>query len=388
MHLSSMLDTIEPQLARTLFERAKKYSNVIDLTLGDPDFHTPDNVKEAGIAAIRAGKTKYTANAGIIELREAIADDIEKRLGVRYDPKTEIICTIGAMGALYLAALCTLNPGDEMIILAPHWPNYTNMVRMCCAVPKYVNSYGEENLAHLEENIRAQITDKTKAIILNTPSNPTGQILAWEHLNIIAEIAKEFDLSVFADEVYHTILFGGREHRSITQIEGMKERTILVDSLSKRYSMTGWRVGFAAAPAEIVDYMVQLNEDVAACVPMFCQYGAVEALKNGDAAAAQMRDGFYRRCSFLTEELNKIDGIRCAETAGTFYLFADIRGTGLSSMDFALELLDKEQVAVVPGHAFNECGEGFIRIACTLDVPILAEAAERIRRFAESRREV
>jgi len=386
MHLSSMLNTIEPQLARTLFERAKQYTGVIDLTLGDPDFHTPDHVKQAGIDAIRAGKTKYTANAGIPELREAIADDIEKRLGVRYDPNTEIVCTIGAMGALYLATICTLSPGDEMIILAPHWPNYTNMVRMCGGVTKYVNSYGGENLAHLDENIRAEITPRTKALILNTPSNPTGQILGWDHLNVIAEIAKEYDLTVFADEVYHTILFGKVRHRSIVEIPGMKERTVLVDSLSKRYSMTGWRVGFAAAPAEIVQYMIQLNEDVAACVPMFCQYGAVQALRNGDADAARMRDGFYERCRFMTDALNEIPGIRCAETAGTFYLFADIRETGLSSMDFALRLLDSQQVAVVPGNAFNVQGEGYIRIACTVDVPVLAEAAARIRKFAESLR--
>jgi len=384
MILSSMLDSIEPQLARELFERAKQYEHVIDLTLGDPDFHTPEAVKQAGIDAILAGKTKYTANAGIPALREAIAADIEKRLGVRYDPKTEIICTIGAMGALYLATVCTLNPGDEMIILAPHWPNYTNMVKMCHAVPKYVNSYGEENLAKLNENIRGQITDKTRAIILNTPSNPTGQILREEHLLVIAEIAKEYNLTVFADEVYHTILFGGAKHHSITQIDGMKERTVLIDSLSKRFSMTGWRVGFAAAPADIVNYMTQLNEHTAACVPMFCQYAAIEALQNGDDAAKQMCAGFERRCRTMTAALNRIPGIRCAETAGTFYLFADIRGTGLSSMDFALQLLEREQVAVVPGHAFNACGEGYIRIACTVDVPILEEAAEKIRHFAEN----
>lgn len=383
MHLSRMLETIEPQLARKLFDKAKSYDNVIDLTLGDPDYPTPENVKAAGIKAVQENKTKYTANAGILELRWAISEDIKKRLGVEYDPTTEIICTIGAMGALYLATVCTMDPGDEMIVLAPHWPNYNNMVKMCHAVPVHVNIYGEENLKNLGQNIEKAITPRTKALILNTPSNPTGQILEWEHLCVIAELAKKYDLTVFSDEVYHTILFPGYQHRSIVEIQGMKERTILIESLSKRYSMTGWRVGFAAAPAGIIDYMVQLNEDVAACVPMFCQYGAVEALRNGDAAAAQMAEGFYRRCSFMTDALNGIKGVHCQPSKGTFYLFVDIRQTGMTSEEFAYTLLEREQVAVVPGHAFHQSGEGYIRIACTVDVPVLEEAARRIKRFVE-----
>lgn len=382
MRLSNMLGSIEPQLARRLFDKAKAYSNVIDLTLGDPDFSTPESIKAAAVEALAADKTKYTANAGILELRQAISKDIEKRLGVAYDPNTEIVCTIGAMGALYLATICSLNPGDEMIVLAPHWPNYNNMVKMCHAVPVHVNIYGRENLANMRKNILAAITPRTKALILNTPCNPTGQILEWEHLQVIADIAKEYDLTVFSDEVYHTILFEG-EHRSIIQIEGMKERTILIESLSKRYSMTGWRVGFAAAPASIIDYMVQLNEDVAACVPMFCQYGAVEAIQNGDEAAAQMCEGFRRRCEYMTDALNSMKGIRCESSKGTFYLFVDIRETGMTSEEFAYGLLEKEQVAVVPGNAFDACGEGYIRIACTVDVPVLEQAAARIRRFVE-----
>jgi len=384
MKLSAMLNTIEPQLARKLFDKAKEYQNVIDLTLGDPDFNTPDNVRQAGCDAIWAGKTKYTANAGIMELREAISDDIYNRLGVRYDPKTEIICTIGAMGALYLATICTLDPGDEMIVLAPHWPNYTNMVKMCHAIPVYVDTYGAENLANLNQNIRAAITPRTKALILNSPSNPTGQILDQNALEIIAAIAKEFDLTVFADEVYHTIIFNEITHCSITQLPDMKERTVLIDSLSKRFSMTGWRVGFAAAPAPIINYMTQLNEDVAACVPMFSQYAAVEALRNGSEAAKQLTEQFYQRCKFMTDQLNAIPKVHCPETGGTFYLFVDIRETGLSSEEFAYRLLDRQQVAVVPGNAFNKQGEGYIRIACTLGIPQLEQAAQKIRSFVES----
>ena len=383
MHLSSMLGGIEPQLARKLFDKAKQYNNVIDLTLGDPDYATPQNVKDAAIAAMQAGRTKYTANAGILPLRETIAKDVQKRLGVCYDPKTEIICTIGAMGALYLATVCTMAPGDEMIVLAPHWPNYNNMVKMCHAKPVHVNVYGAENIANLAENLEKAVSPKTKALILNTPCNPTGQILEWEQLQIIADFAKRHDLMVFSDEVYHTILFEGRQHRSIVEIEGMKERTVLIESLSKRFSMTGWRVGFACAPADLIDYMVQLNEDVAACVPEFCQYGAIEALENGDESAKAMNEGFYKRSRFMTDALNTIPGITCAESAGTFYLFVDISKLGMSSMDFCYKLLDEVQVAVVPGNAFHESGEGFIRIACTVDIPVLEEAADRIRKFVE-----
>jgi aminotransferase len=383
MHLTEMLQTIEPQMARRLFDKAKQYHNVIDLTLGDPDYPTPQNVKDAAIAAMQAGRTKYTANAGILPLRQAIARDVQKRLGVCYDPNTEIICTIGAMGALYLATVCTIGPEDEMIVLAPHWPNYNNMVKMCHGKPVHVSVYGKENLENLAENLEKAASPKTKALILNTPCNPTGQMLEWEQLQIIADFAKRHDITVFSDEVYHTILFDGRKHRSIVEIEGMKERTVLIESLSKRFSMTGWRVGFACAPASIIDYMVQLNEDVAACVPEFCQYGAIEALENGDEAAKAMNEGFRSRCRFMAEKLNSIPGIRCNETAGTFYLFVDIRALGMKSMDFCYELLDKQQVAVVPGNAFHESGEGFIRIACTVDIPVLEAAAERIRAFIE-----
>lgn len=381
MKLSGMLDSIEPQLARRLYDKAKTYNNVIDLTLGDPDFSTPPAICAAGCQAILSGKTKYTANAGLLELRAAISEDIERRLGIKYDPETEIICTIGAMGALYLATICSLDPDDEMIVLAPHWPNYTNMIKMCYGKPVYIDSYGEKHLSKLSENLENSVTAKTKAIILNTPSNPTGQILSGESLQIISEFAKKYDLTVFSDEVYHTIIFDEMKHESILQFDGMKERTVLIDSLSKRFSMTGWRVGFAAAPREMINYMVQLNEDVAACVPMFVQHAAVEALKNGREAEKAICNGFYERCRYMTKRLNDIPGITCKETNGTFYLFVDISKTGLTSEQFAFGLLEHEQVAVVPGNAFNIHGEGYIRIACTVDIEKLSEAADRILRY-------
>lgn len=384
MELSNMLKGIQPQLARRLFDLSKQYDDVIDLTLGDPDFATPKNISETGCNAIMEGKTKYTANAGVIELRKAICDDIERRLNVKYDPNTEIICTIGAMGALYLATICLLNPEDEMIVLSPHWPNYTNMVKMCYGVPKYVDFYGEEKLKKLKDNLEKAYSEKTKCIIINSPSNPTGKILDKDTLKMIADFVKEHNLVVISDEVYHTITFNGKKHQSILQFDGMKERTILIDSLSKRFSMTGWRVGFAAAPKELINYMVQLNEDVAACVPMFSQYAAIEALNNGRESEKEICDNFYSRCKFLTEKLNEISKIHCPTTDGTFYLFIDIKNTGLTSEQFAYALLEKEHVAVVPGNAFNESGEGYIRIACTLSESKLAVAAQKIKHFVES----
>jgi len=376
-----MLGEIEPQIVRQLFMKAKEYAGVIDLTLGDPDLPTPADVSRAGCEAILQGKTKYTANAGLPELREAIAEDIKRRLGLSYDPQSEIIVTVGAMGALYLATLCLFDPGDEMIILAPHWPNYTNMVKMCRATPVFVNCYGAENIAALRENVLAAVTPRTKALILNSPSNPTGQVLPAEALAGLAEIAITRDLTVYSDEVYHSILFGGRAHESIAALPGMQARTILIDSLSKRFSMTGWRIGCAAAPGSLIAQMTQMQEHIVACAPMFCQIAAAEALRHGRSAEKEINGAFESRCTVMAEGINQIEGLRCRMPEGAFYLFVDIRALGIPSIDFAFRLLDAERVALVPGVAFGPYGEGYVRIACTVPEDALRAGLDRIARF-------
>ena len=381
MFISNVVKENEPQLVRRIYDKSKEYENVVDLTLGDPDIPTPDAVKQATNQALAENKTKYTANAGIPALREAIVRDVQKRTGLDYTID-EVAVTAGAMGALYLTTVSILNPGDEMIILEPHWPNYTNMVKMCGAVPRYVNYLGEENLRNLTANIEGKITEKTRAIIINSPSNPTGVILSFEALQEIAALAKKHDLYVLTDEVYRTIVFDG-SFRSILEIPGMKERTILIDSLSKRFSMTGYRVGFVCAPREIATAVATLQENVNSCACMFAQAASLVALERSEELEKEICATFEGRCKAMTEELMKSKNLVLAPPTSTFYLFIDIKKTGLSSEEFAYRLLDEKQIAVVPGNAFNQAGEGYIRIACTLGEEKLVAAAKEIVAFAD-----
>ena len=382
MFISNVVKENEPQLVRRIYDKSKEYENVVDLTLGDPDIPTPQMVKDAANKALAENKTKYTANAGILQLREAISKDVKKRTGLDYTTD-EIAVTAGAMGALYLSTISILNPGDEMIILEPHWPNYTNMVKMCGAVPRYVNYLGENNLKMLVQNIEKAITDKTRAININSPSNPTGDVLPFEKLEKIAEIAKKYNLWVITDEVYHTIVFDG-SFRSILEIPDMKERTILVDSLSKRFSMTGFRVGFVCAPKEIATAVATLQENVNSCACMFAQYASLSALENSEILEKEICATFRSRCTAMTTELKRSKNLTVKDAISTFYLFIDINKTGLTSEEFAYKLLDEKHIAVVPGNAFNKAGEGYIRIACTLSEEKLVAAAKEIVDFANN----
>ncbi|MBQ9543741.1 MAG: aminotransferase class I/II-fold pyridoxal phosphate-dependent enzyme [Clostridia bacterium] len=383
MFVSRTVKENEPQLVRKLYDKSKEYSDVADLTLGDPDIPTPKPIIDAACRALGENKTKYTANAGITELREAIGRDVKKRLGVYYSTD-EIAVTAGAMGGLYLSAASVLDPGDEMIILEPHWPNYTNMVKMTKAAPIYVNCL-EGAPEELAGKIERAVTDKTKAVIINSPSNPTGAVLTFEQLKGIAGIAKKHDLWVLSDEVYHTIVFEG-ECRSILEIEGMKERTILIDSVSKRFSMTGFRVGFVCAPKEIASAVATLEENVNSCACMFAQYASVAALENSSPLEKAICETFRKRCRAMTNELRKSKNLVLGDAVSTFYLFVDIKKTGLTSEEFAYGLLDEKHIAVVPGNAFNKAGEGYIRIACTLSEEKLVAAARKIVEFADKER--
>lgn len=381
MFVSNVVKENEPQLVRRIYDKSKEYEDVVDLTLGDPDIPTPQEVKDAAHRALCENKTKYTANAGIPELRAAIARDVEKRTGIHYE-MDEIAVTAGAMGALYLTTVSILNPGDEMIILEPHWPNYTNMAKMCGGVPQYVNFLGEENLKNLRKNIEKTITDKTRAIIINSPSNPTGRVLSFEKLEEIAELARKYDLWVITDEVYHTIVFNG-SFRSILEIPDMKKRTILVDSLSKRFSMTGFRVGFVCAPREIAVAVATLEENVNSCACMFAQYASLAALNNSETLEKDICEVFRKRCTAMTAELIKSHKLIPGPVESTFYLFIDIRKTGRSAEEFAYGLLEAKHIAVVPGNAFNRAGQGYIRIACTLSEGKLVAAAREIVDYAD-----
>ena len=382
MQISQVLQENEPQLVRKIYDKSKEYQNVVDLTLGDPDIPTPETVVAAATQALSTNKTKYTANAGIPELRKVIAEDVYKRTGLRYS-ENEIAVTAGAMGALYLSSVCILNPGDEVIILEPHWPNYTNMVKMCQATPRYVPFMGPDALEKLAENIEKTITDKTRVIIINSPSNPTGLVLPFENVVQIAQLAKKYNLYVITDEVYRTIVFDG-SFRSILELPDMKERTILVDSLSKRFSMTGFRVGFVCAPEPIARGVATLQENVNSCACMFAQYASKTALEQSETLEQQICEVFRERCFAMTEELKKSEKLVLENPASTFYLFINVQKTGLSSEAFAYGLLEQKHIAVVPGNAFNNAGEGYIRIACTLSTEKLVAAAKQIVEYADS----
>lgn len=379
--LSTMAEGIKPSLTRTLFNMAKAYDDVIDFTLGDPDVPTHQKIKDAGSKAIQDGKTRYSQNAGLLELRNVISDYYIRKEGFEYDPISEIIVTVGAMEGLYLALLSITNPGDEYIIPAPYYVNYGQMVHMCGGVPVIVDKPAEEPLTFRIEDIESAITPKTKAIIINTPSNPSGKIIPWNKIEKLAELAKKHDLYVISDEVYKCLIYGENEFKSIVSIEGMRERTILTNSLSKEFCMTGWRIGYVLANKEIVANMTKLQENVCACAPLPSQYAAIEALSSKEDYSANMKSIFSERRDALVSGINSIKGLSCTPPDATFYLMVDISKTGLKSFDFACKLLESVHVAVVPGVTYGQSCDNYVRIAFTKNVDVIKQGVERIATF-------
>ena len=376
-----MAEGIKPSLTRTLFNMAKAYDDVIDFTLGDPDVPTHQKIKDAGCKAIQDSKTRYSQNAGLLELREVISDYYIRKEGFEYDPISEIMVTVGAMEGLYLALLSITNPGDEYIIPAPYYVNYGQMVHMCGGVPVIVDKPAEEPLTFRIEDIESAITPKTKAIIINTPSNPSGKIIPWNKIEKLAELAKKHDLYVISDEVYKCLIYGENEFKSIVSIEGMRERTILTNSLSKEFCMTGWRIGYVLANKEIVANMTKLQENVCACAPLPSQYAAIEALSSEEDYSANMKSIFSERRDALVSGINSIKGLSCTPPDATFYLMVDISKTGLKSFDFACKLLESVHVAVVPGVTYGQSCDNYVRIAFTKNVDVIKQGVERIATF-------
>lgn len=379
--LSTMAEGIKPSLTRTLFNMAKAYDDVIDFTLGDPDVPTHQKIKDAGCKAIQDSKTRYSQNAGLLELREVISDYYIRKEGFEYDPISEIMVTVGAMEGLYLALLSITNPGEEYIIPAPYYVNYGQMVHMCGGVPVIVDKPADEPLSFRVEDIEAAITPKTKAIIINTPSNPSGKIISWNKIEKLAELAKKHDLYVISDEVYKCLIYGENKFKSIVSIEGMRERTILTNSLSKEFCMTGWRIGYVLANKEIVANMTKLQENVCACAPLPSQYAAIEALSSKEDYSANMKSIFSERRDALVSGINSIKGLSCTPPDATFYLMVDISKTGLKSFDFACKLLESVHVAVVPGVTYGQSCDNYVRIAFTKNVDVIKQGVERIATF-------
>jgi aminotransferase len=365
---------------RRMFDLAAKYDDVVSLCLGEPNFDTPSHIVEAAKVALDQGLTHYTPNAGMVELRQAIADKYEREYGLKYSVNNVMI-TVGAMEALYLSLATIVNPGDEVIVPDPCFPSYLGQVMMLGAkvVPVPVR---EENVFKLKaDDVEKAVTPKTKAVLLNSPSNPLGAILEKEDLEALAQVANRHNLLVISDEVYEKIMYDGRFHYSIAQIPGMKERTIVINSFSKTYAMTGWRVGYLLAGKEIVQHMPKLQEGIASCLPAFMQKAAVEALNGNQESVCLMVNDYTRRRSILIDGLNQIPGFHCQKSPGTFYAFPNIKAFGISSQQFAEELLREARVVTVPGSAFGGMGEGYLRLSFANSDENLQEAVRRIAEY-------
>lgn len=378
---STIANAIQTSFTRQLFNMAKEYDDVIDFTLGDPDVQTHAAIKAAACRAIEQGKTRYSQNAGLLELRQTIAEYYNRKEQLAYRPEDEIMVTVGAMEGLYLCLLALLNPDNEVIIPAPYYVNYTQMVAMCHAKPIIVDNPEVTDLTYRLEDIERAITPRTRAIMINTPSNPTGRVLSQEMLAGIAEIAKKHDLVVIADEVYKCLIYDKQPWKSIAHIEGMRERTILVNSLSKEFCMTGYRIGYVLGPSEVITAMTKLQENVAACAPLPSQYAAIEALGSIEDYSKDMVRIFTERKECIVDGISAIEGLTCREPDATFYLMVDISSTGMNSVDFAIALLKAQHVAVVPGITYGKCCDHYVRIAFTRELDYIREGVKRIDAF-------
>lgn len=382
MTLSKKAQATESSLTRQLFNMAQDLTDVIDLTLGDPDVKPAEEIRQAACKAIQEGKTRYSANAGLKQLRLSIAQHLKREYNLSVEADSELIVTVGGMEALYLALSSVIDPGDEVLVFGPYYVNYVQMTNMCGGRPVVINTKEQNGFMATREEIESAITDKTVAVVVNTPCNPTGTVLSSEAIDMIADIAKQYDLTVISDEVYSSLVYDGHEHSSVITRSGMKERTILIDSISKRFAMTGYRLGYAYGPSEVISCMTKMQENIVACAPLPSQYAGITAYEQY-AYDTTLRDIFLQRRDFLYPAINSIDKLSCRKPEGTFYLFVNIEKTGMDSYTFCKELLLNAHVAVAPGITYGKEYDHYIRIAYTLDIAKLQDAVSRIKLFVE-----
>lgn len=379
--LSSTVKSIKPSGIRKFFDLLGDRKDVISLTVGEPDFQTPYHIREVGIESLERGRTYYTSNDGILELRQEICNYLNRRFGLTYNPKKEVIITVGGSEAIDLGVRALVEPGDEVIIPIPAFVCYGPIVELTHGVPVYIETKPEDEFKLTPEALKAAITPKTKLLILPFPNNPTGAVLTRDELEAIADILRGTDIMVLADEIYGELTYGFR-NTPFAAIDGMWERTITVSGFSKSYAMTGWRLGYLCAPQELVSQMHKIHQYAIMCAPTTSQLAAIEAVRNGDADIAMMRDEYDRRRKYILDGLRRI-GIECFEARGAFYVFPHIGGFGLSSEEFCQRLLDEKGVAIVPGTAFGDCGEGYARISYAYSVDHITEALEKMGEFIE-----
>ena len=378
-YLSDAVVNIKPSGIRKFFDIVSEMKDAISLGVGEPDFDTPWHIRDEGIYAFERGKTFYTSNAGLKDLRIEIANYLKRTQNLEYNSDNEIIVTVGGSEAIDIGLRAIINPGDEVIIPQPSYVSYEPCAVLAGAKPVIINLKAENEFRLTADELRAAITDKTKILILPFPNNPTGAIMERKDLEAIAKVCIEKDILVMSDEIYAALTYK-EKHVSIAEIEGMKERTILINGFSKAYAMTGWRLGYACAPKELIQQMTKIHQFAIMCAPTISQYAAVEALKNGDKDVEEMRQAYNQRRRFLMDSFKKM-GLDCFEPFGAFYVFPCIKEFGMTSEEFATKFLQEEKVAIVPGTAFGDCGEGFLRISYAYSLENLKEAIGRLERF-------
>ncbi len=387
--LSKKITGIKPSGIRKFFDIVTEMNDpeVISLGVGEPDFDTPWHIREEGIFALEQGRTFYTSNSGLMELRTEISRYLKRTCDVSYDAAKEVVLTVGGSEAIDIALRAMLDPGDEVLIPQPSYVSYEPCTVLADGVPVIINLKEENDFRLTAEEVLSAVTDKTKILILPFPNNPTGSVLRREDLEAIAKVCIEKDIFVISDEIYSALTYGDARHVTIASIPGMKERTILINGFSKAYAMTGWRLGYACGPEEIMKQMVKIHQFAIMCAPTTSQYAAVEALRNGDNDVEMMRQSYDQRRRFLVHTFREM-GLDCFEPFGAFYVFPSIKSLGMTSDEFAEKLLKSEKVAVVPGTAFGDCGEGFLRISYAYSLDELKEATGRIARFVKKCRDV
>ena len=377
--LSQKVVGLQPSGIRKFFDLVSEMEDAISLGVGEPDFDTPWHIREEGIYSLEKGRTFYTSNAGLKELKEEISKYLHRHCQVQYQPKDEIMVTVGGSEAIDLALRAMLDPGDEVLLPMPSYVSYLPCVILSDGVPVEIELKEEDQFKLTKEALLAKITPKTKVLVMPFPNNPTGAIMTREDLQEIVEVVIEKDLYVISEEIYSELTYGG-QHVSIASFSGMRERTVLINGFSKSFAMTGWRMGYAAAPVLILEQMLKIHQFAIMCAPTTSQYAAVEALRNGEEDVASMREAYDQRRRFLIHELRRI-GFEVFEPFGAFYVFPSIKKFGMTSNEFATRLLEEEKVAVVPGTAFGACGEGFLRISYAYSIDSLKIALERIEKF-------
>jgi aminotransferase len=380
-YLSQAVSTLKPSGIRKFFDIAATMENVISLGIGEPDFATPQPIIEAGIRSLQQGETHYTSNMGIFELRQAVAANLEALYGVKYDPRSEIVTTVGVSEALYLAFTALLNPGDEVIIPTPCFVSYQAEVALAGGVPIEVYTNMEDDFQPNPALIEKAITPKTKAILLGYPNNPTGAVASLENLQAIADLAEKHDLVVVSDEIYDRLVYD-HEHVCFPALPGMHDRTILLGGFSKSYAMTGWRIGYAAGPANLIQGLVRIHQYSVMSAPTISQYAALEALRVGEPYVQDMLAEYDRRRKLIYNGMNEL-GLPTFEPHGAFYVFPYVQNTGLDDETFAERLLKEEEVAVVPGSSFGAAGAGFVRCSYATKYELIETALEKIGRFLQ-----